>query len=223
VEKNVFSASSERKLYKLSGQGFFEALESPLSIGKEANIFTARTRDGGLIIVKIYRLENCNFNGMYDYIRPDPRQFGLKRGKRNIIFAWVQREYRNLMKAREVIRVPTPLAYKDNILLMEFIGDDTPALKLKDDLEKSIAPLFFKKTVRAMRDLYRAGLIHGDLSEFNILNWQGEPIFIDFSQGTTVDNPNAEEMLERDVRNVCRFFGKFIPVDEGKVMSVIKK
>lgn len=223
VEKNVFSASSERNLFKLSGQGFFDALESPVSIGKEANIFTAGKKDGSRIIVKMYRLENCNFNKMYEYIKPDPRQFGLKKGKRNIIFAWVQREYRNLMKARDVIRVPSPIAYKDNILLMEFIGDDTPALKVKDDMTKEDAPLFFKKTVKAMHDLYGAGLVHGDLSEFNILNWQGEPVFIDFSQGTTVENSNAEEFLVRDVRNVCRFFRKFMPVDEDAVLLMVKK
>ena len=86
VEKNVFSMSSERNLFKLASQGHFEELVSPIEMGKEANIFTARTKDGGLIIVKMYRLENCNFNKMYSYIRPDPRYIQLKKGKRNIIF-----------------------------------------------------------------------------------------------------------------------------------------
>jgi RIO kinase 1 len=226
VEKNVFSMSSERNLFKLSSQGFFSELESPLSIGKEANIFTAKTKDGGRIIVKMYRLENCNFNRMLEYILPDPRYLSLRRGKRNIIFSWVQREYRNLMKAREVIRVPIPLAYKDNILLMEFIGDETPALRIKEDLpegKKAIAA-FFDATVDAMAKLYQAGLIHGDLSEYNILNFHDTPVFIDFSQGTTRENPNGQEILERDVRNVCTFFNKFIDVDEKRVLlKVVKK
>ena len=219
VEKNVFSMSSERNLFKLASQGHFEELVSPIEMGKEANIFTARTKDGGLIIVKMYRLENCNFNKMYSYIRPDPRYIQLKTGKRNIIFSWVQREYRNLLKAREIIRVPTPLAYKDNILLMEFIGDDAPARLLKDDMPKSriAQKKIFDKVVEDMKRLYKAGLVHGDLSEFNILNHNGEPIFIDFSQCTTLENPNAMEILERDIVNVCNFFNKFLPVDEEKV------
>ena len=66
---NVFDEFTNRNLFKLATQGHFEELESTVSIGKEANIFTARTKDGELKIVKIYRLENCDFNKMYDYIK----------------------------------------------------------------------------------------------------------------------------------------------------------
>jgi RIO kinase 1 len=218
VEKNVFSASSERNLFKLASQGFFEELTSPLFMGKEANVFTARTKDGGRIVVKMYRLENCNFNKMLDYIKPDPRYGHLKGGKRNIVFAWVQREYRNLLKARECIRVPTPLAFKDNILLMEFIGEDRPAIKIKDDPPKDWQR-FYDKTVENMIKLYQGGLVHGDLSAFNILNHHDEPIFIDFSQATEVTNPNAEEMLVRDVKNICTFFGKKVKADEEDLLE----
>ncbi|MFH1071801.1 MAG: RIO1 family regulatory kinase/ATPase [Nanoarchaeota archaeon] len=226
VEKNVFSASSERNLFKLSSQGFFQELESPLSIGKEANIFTARKEDGELIIVKIYRLENCNFNKMHEYIRPDPRYQKLKRQKRQVVFSWVQREYRNLLLAREVIKVPTPIAYKDNILLMEFIGESNPSSKVKYDLpkEKKAIAQFFKRTIGNMKKLHEHGLVHGDLSEYNILNCNNEPVFIDFSQSTVVENPHARALLERDVKNVCVFFGKRIPVDAEKVLkSILKK
>ena len=56
--------------------------------------------------------------------------------------------------------------------------------------------------------MYNEGLIHGDLSWFNILNHDEKPYIIDFSQATTVKTPNSEELLERDVRNLIRFFGK---------------
>jgi len=221
VYKNIFSDFSLRNLFKLSSQGHFEELQSPISIGKEANIFTAVKEDGKLIIVKIYRLENCNFNKMYDYIRADLRYPDLKKNRRQVVFAWTHREYRNLLIAREVIKVPTPIAVKDNILLMEFIGDNEPASRLKDDIPKDVEE-FFDQVISNMKKLYKAGLIHGDLSDFNILNYHQKPVFIDFSQGTTTDSPNADELIERDVRNVCNFFKRYIEVDEEETLEKIK-
>lgn len=220
VYKNVFSEFSLRNIFKLSSQGFFEELESPISIGKEANIITALTKDKKRIVVKMYRLENCNFNKMYSYIASDSRYENLKKRKRDIVFAWTQREYRNLMLAREVIRVPTPLACKDNILLLEFIGDNIAAPQLKNQRPKN-PKKFFDLVLANMKKLHQKGMIHGDLSEFNILNWNEEPIFIDFSQSTTNDSFQANELLERDIKNVARYFSKFFELSEEQMKKKI--
>lgn len=220
VYKNVFSEFALRNLFKLSSQGYFEALESPISMGKEANIITAKTKDDKRIVVKLYRLENCNFNKMYGYIAGDRRYEHLKKRKRDIVFAWAQREYRNLLLAQEVITVPKPLAFKDNIILLEFIGDDHAAPQLKNQHPKN-KKKFFENVVSNMRKLYQRGLIHGDLSEYNILNWKEQPVFIDFSQATTTNSGLASELLERDVNNIARFFGKFFSVDKEKMKKKI--
>ena len=217
---NVFDQFTVSNLFELSSKGLFTELKSPVSIGKEANIFTAETKQGGLIIVKIYRLETCDLNRMYDYIRYDARSLNLRAKRREIIFSCAQREFRNLMKAREAgARVPLPIQCKKNILLMELIGNKEPAPKLKDahpeDPER-----FMKKTIEYMQKIYKAGLVHGDLSEFNILNWNEKPVFIDISQGTLIRSSNAEELLERDIRNICRFFKKIGVVREP---SEVKK
>jgi RIO kinase 1 len=204
--KNVFDEHSIRLLEKLRSQGHFDELQSPIALGKEANVFTASKGDG-LIIVKIYRLENCNFNKMYSYLAPDPRFHNIQRKKRLIVFTWVQREYRNLLKAREVMRVPMPIAVKDNIILMEFIGHEQPAPKLKDS-EPADPEAFFKKTMNSLRLLYKEGLVHADLSDFNILNLDDEPVFIDFSQCTTIEHPQADEFLRRDLKNMASYFRK---------------
>src|SRR3990167_3477538 len=121
---DVFDRFTQRTVYKLITQGHFEGLESPISIGKESNVFSALKKDGSRVMVKIYRLETCDFNRMLDYIKDDTREFRIKGGKRNIIFSWVQREYRNLFRAREAgISVPTPIAFSNNVLVLEFIGD----------------------------------------------------------------------------------------------------
>jgi len=211
VYKNVFDNFTLRNLFKLSGQGYFDELTSPISIGKEANIFSAKTKDNSVVIIKIYRLENCNFNKMYDYIKLDPRFPGMKRQRRKIIFSWVQREYRNLLKAREVIDVPVPMAFSNNIIVMEFIGNKEKkevAPRLKDKIPKKPED-FFMKTADSVAKLYKAGLVHADLSQFNILNYNEKPVFIDFSQATTTDNIESEQLLKRDIKIICNFFEKY--------------
>lgn len=216
IYKNVFDNFTLLNLHKLSSQGHFDELTSPIALGKEANVFSA-TKGKDKIIVKIYRVENCNFNKMYSYIAPDPRFSGLKKRRRLVIFSWVQREYRNLLKARQVIRVPTPITVKDNVLLMEFIGKQQPAPLLKDS-PPSDAKKFFEKTVTNMKKLFKAGLIHADLSEYNILNFEQEPVFIDFSQSTTTEHPNAKEFLQRDVHIMVKYFKKQgLKIDEEEV------
>ncbi|MBC8500677.1 MAG: serine protein kinase RIO [Nanoarchaeota archaeon] len=217
VYKNVFSEFSLRTLFKLSSKGHFEELLEPILTGKEANIFSANTKDDGIIIVKIYRLENCNFNKMYQYIAADPRYLKLKKQRRATVFSWTQREFKNLMIAQEAIKVPTPIAFKNNIILMEMIGE--PAPMLKDAIPKN-PELFMKKIVQNVKKLREQGLVHADLSEFNILNHDEKPIFIDFSQATLTKAPNAKELYERDINNIRRFFKKLL--SEKKVDNLLK-
>jgi RIO kinase 1 len=219
---DVFDQFTIRNIFELSSKGRFRDLKSPISIGKEANIFSAETDDGGIIIVKIYRLETCDFNRMFDYIKYDARYMSLKAKRREIIFSWAQREFRNLMKAREAgVRVPLPIQCKDNILMMEHIGDKEAAPKLKDQHPED-PQKFFDTTVDYMKKLYKCGLVHGDLSEFNILNWKEKPVFIDMSQGTTTKSINAEELLVRDIKNIARFFRKTgIKTDEEEMKKRI--
>ena len=206
---DVFDRFTQRTVYKLISQGHFEGLESPVSIGKESNVFSAIRKDGSRVIVKIYRLETCDFNRMYDYIKEDPRFTHLRKGKRNIVFSWVQREYRNLLKAREAnLTVPIPYTFSNNVLVLEYIGDAHGiAPKLKDSIPKNPSK-FFATIIENVRKLYKSGLIHGDLSAFNILNFNERPVLIDFSQCSSHENSRAKEFLDRDIKNLCTFFNK---------------
>src|SRR3989338_3165190 len=136
---DVFDHFTNRSIFKLITEGHFKGLESPISIGKESNVFSALTEEGKRIIVKIYRLETCDFNAMYSYIKDDPRYSGLKDKKRKIILTWVQREYRNLMNAREAqVSVPIPITFQNNILVLEFVGRNSEiAPRLKDKIPKN--------------------------------------------------------------------------------------
>lgn len=205
--QGVFDEFTNRTLFELQSKGLFDELISPLFVGKESNIFIAKKGKQN-IIVKIYFMQNCNFNRMYDYIKKDPRYEYLQKHRRQIILAWVQREYKNLLKAEKAkVNVPKPLGYKNHILIETFIGDDKPAPVLKNSFPEN-PQQFFEEIVLEMKKLYQNGLIHGDLSPFNILNYNEKPFLIDFSQATLVKTPNSKELLERDLKNVVSFFNK---------------
>ncbi|MBI2146090.1 serine protein kinase RIO [Candidatus Woesearchaeota archaeon] len=203
--KGVFDEHTNRVLFELHSQGHFDELVSPLKVGKESNVFIA-LKGKKKVIVKIYHLQNSNFNKMFSYIRVDPRHIYLQHRSREIIFAWTQREYANLLRAEKArINVPEPLTVKNNVLVEEMIGDPAPQLK---DAFPADPVYFFDTVIAQIQRLYAAGLVHGDLSAFNILNWDEKPYFIDFSQATLTKTPNAQELLERDVKNVLQFFKK---------------
>ncbi len=224
TKHSVFDEFTNRTIFKLITEGHFKGLESPINIGKESNVFSALTEENNRVIVKIYRLETCDFNIMYSYIKDDPRYSNLKNKKRKVIFAWTQREYRNLMNAREAqVSVPIPITFSNNVLVLEFVGKSSViAPKLKDSVPKN-KKLFFDKIIDNMRKLYKSGIVHADLSAFNILNFNETPVFIDMSQATLLRHPRAEEFLARDVRNICTFFNKIgLKVNEESAMKKIK-
>ncbi len=221
--KGVFDEFTNRTLFSLQSKGVFEELISPLSIGKESNVFIASSK-GKKVIVKIFRIQNADFNSMYSYIRKDTRYQFLQNKKRHIILAWAQREYKNLIKSeKSKVRSPKPLGWKNHIIVEEFIGNEEAAPPLKDQYPKD-PEKFFMDIVKQMKRLYKNDLIHGDLSSFNILNYEEQPVLIDFSQSTLVKTPNSEELLIRDIKNVCYFFKKLgIKANEESLLKEITK
>ncbi|MBI5390152.1 serine protein kinase RIO [Candidatus Woesearchaeota archaeon] len=203
----VFDNFTKLTLQSFISRHIIDGLESIISIGKESSVFTAKAGDKRYA-VKIYRLETCDFNRMYDYIKQDPRYIGLKHKRREIIFAWCQREFRNLLLARQAgVNCPTPVSFRNNVLIMQLIGDDEIAPKLKDLPPKDVET-FFQATVEHLRKLYHAGLVHTDLSAFNILNNHEQPVLIDFSQCSPLDVQDAQMYLKRDIANLTIFFAK---------------
>lgn len=219
--KGVFDEHTERNLFELQSKGIFDNIISPYKVGKESNVFIGNNGNEKLI-VKIYRVQNCDFKRMYNYIKKDPRYSFLKHHRRQIIYAWAQREFRNLKYAENAgVNAPKPLAFKDNIIIETMIGESEPAPVLKDIPPKN-PQKFFNLLISSVKKLYEKGLIHGDLSSFNILNFNEEPFIIDFSQATLVKTPNSEELLERDLKNLIKFFGKLgIKREYGDVLKEV--
>jgi len=215
----VFDEFTARNIFTLASKGLFdEKTLSPISIGKESNVFSARSKGDDLVILKVYRLNTCDFGKMWHYLRFDPRYVNVKRSRRSVIFSWALREYKNLFIARKAgLNCPKPLGILNNVLVMEFVGGEFIAPKVKDLYPKS-PKKFFDEIVEGMVRFLDYGFVHGDLSGFNILNFDGSPVFIDFSQSMSMRAPNARELLESDVRNVCNFFSKKgLKVNKDKV------
>ncbi len=211
VLQSVFDKRTLMDLYSMASKGVIDALGGPVSTGKEANIFKAIVGEKELAL-KIYRISTSNFNAMQDYLHGDPRFGNVKGTKRAIVVAWTRKEFRNLTRAEEAgVRVPHPIAMKENILVMDLVGHDGFASpQLKDvELEPEEAGRVFDKLAEYISILYnRAELVHADLSEFNVLYDNGEPVIIDMGQSVTLDHPMARRFLERDIANLVHYFQK---------------
>lgn len=126
--------------------------------------------------------------------------------------SWLMHEYNTLEALHEAgAAVPKPYANGMNALLMSYIGDEQmPAPTLIEiDLDSDEAHYLFDEALRNIELMLSMGIVHGDLSAYNILYWDGKITLIDFPQVTPImSNPNAEFILERDVTRVCDYFSK---------------
>ncbi|UCG69976.1 MAG: serine protein kinase RIO [Thermoplasmata archaeon] len=221
----VFDKNTLLTITKLISMGVIATLDYPISTGKEGNVFCATDEDGKLLAVKIYRVSTSTYKSLTKYITGDPRFRNIPKDHRGIVYLWAQKEYKNLMRMHHAkIATPEPIKQLKNILVMRYLGNENqPAPMLKDVILPNPKKSF--KTIKKMtRDLYlKAKLIHGDLSEYNVLVQNGECFFIDVGQSVVLEHPMAQELLKRDVENICRYFKKLGVKAEGKdVMDYIK-
>ena len=127
--------------------------------------------------------------------------------------SWLMHEF-NAMKAlyQAGANVPEPVAAGENVILMSYVGDEhmpAPPLHTVELADDEVQPLF-ENTIRNIRLMLQHGMIHGDLSEYNILYWAGEITLIDFPQVVDVEtNSHAKAILKRDIVRVCQYFNQF--------------
>ena len=211
VSSEIFDKATLQVLYKLANQGHLDVLNGAISTGKEANVLKGIKDDGSIVAVKIYRIATSDFKKMQYYIAGDPRFNVRSSNKRQLINNWVNKEYRNLTRLKDAgVYVPEAITSLNNVLIIEFIGDvyGNPAPTVKN-LPPQDPEDFYEKLVNQMyRFINKANLIHGDLSTYNILNYNEEPVIIDVSQSVVRDHIIANELLERDIKNISFEFSK---------------
>ena len=218
--EEVFDHFTVTSLYELMRRLRLRKLTGVISAGKEARIYRAIDYKGNEYAVKIYLTFTSEFKkSIWKYIYGDPRFEDAKiSSTRKLMCLWARKEYKNLDRMyRCGVRVPKPIGYRDNILVMEFIGENgvrAPLLKeyVFDDL--SDAKEFFNKLIQNVKAMYcKAKLVHADLSEYNIMVFNNEPVIIDVSQAVLLDHPNAEMFFRKDISNIYRYFTKEVELD----------
>ncbi len=228
IEEGVFDNRTMMMLGKLFTRNVITSVNHIVKRGKEADVYLAdpgsKTAGAEQVIIKIFRVETSSFSSRINYIHGDPRFKGIGSSRGQIISTWCKKEYGNLKIAEEAkVHSPRPYSFIGNVLAMEFIGEDTvPANTLKEsgteDPQKTLGTL-----IGDMRKLYQSELVHGDISEYNILMKGSMPYIIDFGQAVTLGHPKAVEMLSRDVTNLCSFFAKRykIEADQAELLKKI--
>jgi len=219
--EEVFDQATRMVIYQLLNSGILYELNGVVNAGKEARVYWGKNKEGKDLAVKIYLTTSAEFKkGMLKYIEGDYRFKSVKRDTRSLIFTWAQKEFRNLEQAsRAKVRVPKPIAVKNNVVVMEFIGKDgVNAPSLKEQAPSDPAKVY-KILLTYVERLYRkADLVHGDLSEYNVMMWKGKPVIFDVAQAVPTSHSMAEFFLRRDLANVNKFFSRL----GVKVMSVDK-
>jgi RIO kinase 1 len=207
--EEVFDKATNFALNELMSRGEISYLNGVVRAGKEARVYWGVAADGGARAVKIYLTASAEFKKRMRYVAGDKRFQQLPGSVRQMIKLWVQKEFKNLRLASEAgIRVPEPLAFNENIIVMEFVGH--PPAPAPIFAETEVDALDYKWTMKMIRQLYKkAGLVHADLSEFNIFKpAPKQRVLFDMGSAVLNSHPESKELLLRDITNIVNFFKK---------------
>jgi len=210
--EQVMDPRTRMILFKLLNRGFISEINGCISTGKEANVYHCTGGEGQSLAIKIYKTSILVFKDRDKYVSGEFRfrQGYGRKNPRKMVQTWAEKEMRNLVRIHSAgIPSPRPILLRSHVLLMEFLGHEGwPAPRLKDaNLSDSKArELYRSLVVNVRRMFHECRLVHGDLSEYNLLYHQGEAFVIDVSQSVEHDHPHALEFLRKDLTNVTDFF-----------------
>ncbi len=223
-----------RRLQPLLEEGLISGVVRQLMSGKEAMVFVVRCGDETRC-AKVYKEpDKRSFRQAVDYTEnrktKNTRQAramakGTRFGRKAQESAWQSAEVDALFRlAAAGVRVPKPYIFHEGVLLMELVADEhgEAAPRLNDlELTSDEARDYHQRLIREVVRMLCAGVVHGDLSEFNILIDSDGPVIIDLPQAVdAAGNNHAPAILERDVVNLRNYFGRYAPelllTDYGK-------
>jgi RIO kinase 1 len=220
-------------LFAFYDEGLITDVLSAIKGGKEASVYLCRAHPATgaeLLAAKVYRprmFRNLRNDAMYRHGReilvgsgrPAGRDAGyIERairsgsafGQQAAHTSWLLYEFTAMERLYQAGgAVPRPIHASDNAILMTYHGDRAmPAPTLNSvALEDEEAERLFREALRNVELMLRLDLVHGDLSAYNMLYWEGEITIIDFPQVVNLQtNPRAHLILERDIRRTCEYF-----------------
>lgn len=206
--EEVFDRATLLAVEELVSRRELSDLFGVVNSGKEARVYSGVDAKGKSVAVKIYLTTTAGFKKRMGYIAGDRRFGKLPSSSREVIYLWVRKEFKNLQLADSAgVRVPKPLTFHKNILIMEYVGD--PPDPAPTFAETEVDGDNYDWTFEMIKALRSKGmLVHGDLSEFNVFKTAKERILFDMGSAVLTTHPHADEYLRRDVSNMVRFFKK---------------
>lgn len=220
-------------------RGYLDDVLAELKSGKEATVYLGRTR-AGLAAVKVYRdlsVRSFQNDGRYRagrYVGDARLEKAIAQrtaaGRRAQGRLWAAHEYAMLWRLQAAgVPVPEPLVgphasdvgAAGEVVLMRYVGDEEgPAPRLADlRLPPDDAEAAFRQAVGALAAMWRAGVVHGDYSTYNLLWWGERVVVIDLPQAVEATHPEARELLARDAASLCTTFARHgVATDPAEVL-----
>lgn len=208
VINEVLDKPTMLTLLKMINLHIISYVNGIIKAGKESVLFWAKDTNGNDVALKIYLVTTSNFKKRSMYILGDPRFNKIRKGTRNLVYTWAKKEFRNLSQCWNVqIPVPRPIHVSNNVLAMDFIGNEgTPAKTLQ---ESNVFQTDYEFVLSILSLIYKkAKLVHGDFSEYNIFKTNNGLVVFDFGSAVDIRHPNSSFLLKRDINNINRFFVK---------------
>ncbi len=204
----VFDKSTTMTVSGMKNSGIISYVNGAVGSGKESKTFWAVDPTGNDLALKIYLVSTSNFKKRYPYLLGDPRFTKIRKGTRHLVELWAQKEYANLVQChREGIPCAKPVAVVKNVLVMEFVGKNGVPDPLLVEAEVDYKD--YEEAISILDVLYnKAKIVHADFSEYNIFKTEKGLVVFDLGSSVDTRHPNAMEFLERDIKNITKFFVK---------------
>lgn len=208
---HVFDMRTYRTIEKLISNKVIKSIDYPISTGKESDVYRASTYEGAYYAAKIYKITSSSFKNIPFYIFKDKVMQQVKNNRSNFVYQWAKREYKNLTILYENnIPVPKPIKVWKNILLEELLGEEGIAYPIMKNCQCELTKDLWEDLTSTIDKMYnKAKIVHGDLSEYNILmSKEMKYYIIDVGQAMDVDNPSSELYLKKDLTTIGNYFIK---------------